>query len=70
MNPAALEPYLEIVNQYKEEKWGIYDDTADMDRSIAISDAYYGSDSSLVPIYRQTGKPILLHSLNVPTEVI
>ena len=64
MNPVALEPYLKIVEEYKSEKWGIYDDTPDMNRSMALSDAYYGSDSSLVSIYENMGKPILLQDIN------
>lgn len=64
MNPDALEPYLKIVERYKAEKWGIYDDTPDMDRAMALSDAYYGSDSSLVLIYKQTGKPIMLQNID------
>lgn len=70
MNPEVLEPYLDIVNRYKDEKWGIYDDTADMEQSIALSDAYYGSDSSVTVVYRKTGKPVLLHNTNIPTEVV
>lgn len=65
MNPAAVEPYLQIVEKYRSEKWGIYDDTPDMDRSIALADAYYGSDSSVVPIFRATGKPVLIHNIHV-----
>lgn len=70
MNPEVLELYLDIVNRYKDEKWGIYDDTADMERSIALSDAYYGSESSVTVVYRQTGKPVLLHNEKIPTEVV
>ncbi|MBR6670565.1 MAG: hypothetical protein IKL31_07425, partial [Ruminococcus sp.] len=63
MNPVALEPYLHIVKKYKAEKWGIYDDTPDMDRSIAFADAYYGSESSVVPVFSETGKSILIQNV-------
>lgn len=70
MNPAALEEYMEIVNEFCEGQWGIYDDSPDMERAIAISDAYYGSQSSMLSLYKLTGKPVLLHNINVPTEVL
>ena len=70
MNPAALEEYMKIVNEFREGQWGIYDDSPDMERAIAISDAYYGSQSSVLPLYKSTGKPVLLHNINVPTEVL
>ncbi|MGN0604494.1 MAG: hypothetical protein ACI4I2_11010 [Oscillospiraceae bacterium] len=62
-NPIAFEPYMQIVEKYKSEKWGIYDDSPDMDRAIALSDAYYGSESSVVPIFKETGKPVLIQNI-------
>lgn len=62
MNPQICEKYEEIVKKYRDEDWGIYDDTPDMYTAIMISDAYYGSKSSLVSIYQKTGKPIMLES--------
>ena len=54
--------YREIVEEYKNSKAGIYDDSADMYRAIAVSDAYYGDMSSVVELYKHTGKPILIQS--------
>lgn len=65
MNPDALLQYDRIVREYQEQKWGIYDDTADMYRAIALSDAYYGDSSSMVPLYRMTGKPIMINNSNI-----
>lgn len=62
MNPQICEKYEAIVKKYRDEDWGIYDDTPDMYTAITISDAYYGSKSSLVSIYQKTGKPIMLES--------
>lgn len=60
MRPMLLQEYREIVEQYKNEKWGIYDDTSDMNRAIALSDAYYGDPSSVVQLYKRTNKPIMI----------
>ena len=66
MAPEMQDRYRMIVDGYKKEGWGIYDDTPDMDRSIAISDAYYGDDSSsVIALYKATGKPVMAWDLNV-----
>lgn len=63
MLPQLLQEYERIVQEYKKSGWGIYDDSADLNRSIAWTDAYYGDMSSVVWLYKATGKPILLQSL-------
>ena len=67
MVPKILEPYRQIVKDYREEGWGIYDDTPDMDRSIIISDAYYGDGSSIVQLYETLEKPIMIQNPEVLT---
>ena len=62
MRPHLLEQYHEIIREYKKEGFGIYDDTPDVHRAIAVSDAYYGDSSSLVELYRMTGKPIMIQN--------
>jgi len=54
--------YMEIVKKYREEDWGIYDESADLDRAIVLSDAYYGDWSSVVELYKATGKPIMIQN--------
>lgn len=65
MRPELLERYQEIRDRYIKEAWGIYDGTADLDRAIAISDAYYGDRSSVVQLYQQTGKPVMIQDIEV-----
>lgn len=38
----------------------ILDLSSDLHRAIAISDAYYGDPSSVVELYKKTGKPIMI----------
>lgn len=59
-NPEAKEPYLELVERYREQKIGIYDDSTDLHRAINLSDAYYGDSSSVVEMFRQQGKPVMI----------
>lgn len=65
MRPELKTEYLAIVQQYREEGWGIYDDSADMDRAVALSDAYYGDSSSVVQVYQETGKPVMVQNVEV-----
>lgn len=65
MDSELLIEYQRIINQFKNEGWGIYDDTADLNRTIALSDAYYGDWSSVVALYKVTGKPIMIQNVEV-----
>lgn len=62
MRPGILQKYLLIKQQYLEEGWGIYDDTVDLDRAIALSDAYYGDRSSVVQLFENIKRPILIQN--------
>ena len=58
MRPQFFYEYKQLVDDYRKNKRGIYDDTLEMHRAIVFSDMYYGDlKSSLVVIYAATGKP-------------
>lgn len=65
--PELLDIYNRLVEEYQSEGWGIYDDTADFNQAIVVSDAYYGDKSSIVALYKLTGKPILLQNIDILT---
>ncbi len=65
MRPKLWEEYKKIVNMYKEASWGIYDDTAELNRAIELSDAYYGDQSSLVQLYIKVGKPVMIQASEI-----
>lgn len=64
MRPKLWDAYQKIVDDYRKAGWGIYDDTADMDRAVVLSDAYYGDQSSVVYVYKKTGKPVMIQDVN------
>ena len=68
MRPQLYEAYEKIVDIYKAEDFGIYDDTADMDRALVMADAYYGDYSSLVTLCKAIGKPIMIQNAHVIEE--
>lgn len=65
MRPQLWMEYEKIVNQYKEAGWGIYDDSSDMDRAVVLSDGYYGDGSSVVQVYQETGKPVMIQNVDI-----
>ncbi len=65
MNPEAVEPYLRLVEKYKQQKIGIYDDSKDLHRAVGLADAYYGSSSSVVELFRQQEKPVMIMSESI-----
>ena len=60
MHPELLGEYDEIVGAYRQDVWGIYDDTSELERAIVCTDGYYGDWSSVVQLYEKTGKPIMV----------
>ncbi len=65
MRPGLWEEYEGIVDRYRSDRWGIYDDTADLDRAIALSDGYYRDWSSVVELCKEKGIPVMIQNVEV-----
>ncbi len=65
MRPWIMQRYLESKSQYLHEGWGIFDNTSDVERAVILSDVYYGDGSSVVQLFQQIGKPVLLQNARV-----
>lgn len=65
MSPLLWEQYQSIVENYRKQGWGIYDDSSDLNRAILLSDCYYGDHSSVVQLYQETGKPIMIQNIGI-----
>ncbi len=63
MHPQLWKEYQKIVEQYENAGWGIYDDTADLDRAIVLSDGYYGDNSSIIHLYQCLNKAIMIQKI-------
>ena len=70
--PRFLSFYNKMTKDYIEDGFGIYDETADINRAIAWSDACYTDGSSILYLYLATGKPFALRDtgkkLNLQTD--
>ncbi|MDR2732784.1 MAG: hypothetical protein LBB36_06150 [Fibromonadaceae bacterium] len=72
MRPWLLQEYAEIVSEYKSGGYGIYDDSGDLNRAIAVSDMYYGDGSSVARLYEAAGKAVVgqgFGDVQVPTTL-
>lgn len=65
MRPDLWEQYQQLVQTYVDDDFGIYDDSPDLYRSIALSDAYYGDMSSVVHLFTAAQIPVLLQNVNI-----
>lgn len=65
MRPQLWEEYQEVKEEYLKEGWGIYDDSAELDRAIGISDAYYGDGSSVVQLCHSVKMPVMIQNCNM-----
>ena len=68
MRPQLQAEYEEIRRNYQDEGWGIYDDSADLNRAIALCDAYYGDGSSVIQLCQKAGKPVMIQNVDILSE--
>lgn len=64
MRPQLWEAYQQLVRQYREEGWGIYDDSADMSKALVLSDGYYGDPSSVQWLFQKAGKQFVIQDVD------
>lgn len=65
MRPQLWMEYRKLREQYRTEGWGIYDDSADLNRAIVVSDGYYGDSSSVVQLCQKVGKPVMMQNVDI-----
>ena len=70
MRPQYLNEYQQIVENYQNDGWGIYDETEDLHRAIKLSDAFYGDWSSLIALYLATGKPVMIQDSRIEDALL
>lgn len=63
--PELLDTYVAIIGRFCEEGWGIYDDTPELERAIALCDAYYGDADGVAHKCETLGKPVMLQNIEM-----
>ncbi len=64
MRPEYYPVYRQLIGYFKSKQIGILDQTADLEKSIALSDVYYGDRSSVIPLFCAIGKRALVQNIN------
>lgn len=70
MRPELLSEYQQIVETYLTDHYGIFDNTPELYRALKYADFYYGSGSSLVPLFGIMGKPVIMQNILCVPEII
>ncbi len=65
MRPQLWDAYNRIVEKYLADDIGIYDNSADLYRAIAVADAYYGDGSSVVQLCQSVKMPVMIQNVCV-----
>ena len=65
VSPQMVQDYLEVINEYRIENYGIYDESGDIERAIAFADAYYGDDGEIMQRFSDAGKCVMVQSYSV-----
>ena len=57
--------YNELVREYREDGWGIYDDSAEVERAVVLCDAGYGDGGEALNGCRVKGKLVMVERTEV-----
>ena len=69
INPEIFDKFKDLEETVKNSEACIFDDTPNLHRSIAISDGYFGDRSSLVELFRNLKKPVMVQDINIQKEI-
>lgn len=61
-HPDLWKAYVQIVETYRTEGWGVYADGMDSKVAVKLSDAYYGDGCALSQAMVIAGKPVMIQS--------
>lgn len=65
MSPRMVRDYREMIEEYRSADWGIYDESGDVERAVAMADAYYGDEGELMKLFQETGKCIMVQDFKL-----
>lgn len=69
LRPQYRPRYEELKRQFIEEDWGIFDETPDIESTIALCDAYIGdSATSVTSLFGVAGKPLFILNNAIDSE--
>ncbi len=57
--------YNKVVEKYKSEAWGIFDDSHDYSDIVNLCDAYYGDPGNIPHVFRDMKKPAMIQAIDI-----
>ncbi len=60
LRPQLWKEYEELVGAFKEDGWGIYDESEDVEMVVSMGDGYYGDPGYLMNLCQKKGMPVML----------
>ena len=63
--PEAWPGYRDLLQEYREGGWGIYDDSPDAERAVKFCDAYYGDGSAMANKCHVLKKPVMIQNVSI-----
>lgn len=65
MRPELYTKYIYIKERYINDNIGIYDETSELNRAVAISDAFFGDASSVTHLFDRMEKPSMIQHFEI-----
>ena len=66
--PEAWPGYRDLMQEYREGRWGIYDDSPDAERAALFCDAYYGDGGVEANRCHVLKKPVMIQNVNIRSD--
>lgn len=63
--PKLWKDYKTVLEKFLTDDYGIYEDTEDHSRSVAIADAYYGDRDRIMHDFMETGRPVMIANMDI-----
>ena len=63
--PELTGGYRRLIEEYKAGGFGIYDETGNISRALALADAYYGDEGLIKSLYEASGRPIMIQNYEI-----
>ena len=68
--PGILQKYRDLLQEYKETRLGIYDDSTDIERAASLCDIYYGDAGSTANMCRVKKKTVMLQNVTIHSTAL
>jgi len=63
--PQLMPVYEKLNKEFIMDNFGIYDDSRDINRAVAMADAYFGDEDEVLELFKKTGKPIMIQDYEI-----